>query len=188
MSTSHTLAIDTLKKGGVLAHATETCYGLAVDIFNKEAVLKLYALKKMPLDKPVSILVKDLEQAQQYGNFSPRALELAKKYWPGPLTIIVPRTAALPEWINPGEETVGFRVSSHEEVQTLLEAFDGPLSTTSANVTGQPQAYAVEEFLAQGLQPDFVLNSGRIAPEPPSTIVKVTGEELNLVRQGSVLI
>jgi L-threonylcarbamoyladenylate synthase len=170
----------------VVAHATETCYGLAADIFQRKALEHLYALKKMPLDKPVSVLVRDLDEAQRYGEFSSTALKLALKYWPGPLTIIVPRKAALPPLVNYGQTTVGFRVSSNKKTRELLEAFGGPLTTTSANVHGQPQAYSVQDMLDQGLVPDAVLDSGRIGENPPSTIVEVIGEEVKVVRQGEI--
>ncbi len=179
-------AVKALHAGGVVAHATETCYGLAADIFQKKAIDRLYALKKMPLDKPVSVLVRDLDEAQRYGEFSPKALQLALKYWPGPLTIIVPRTAALPKLINFGHPTVGFRVSSHKKTSQLLEAFGGPLTTTSANVHGLLQAYSVQEMLDQGLVPDFILDSGRIGENPPSTIVEVVGDEIKIIRQGEI--
>ena len=175
-------AVKALHAGAVLAHATETCYGLAVDIFQKGAVEKLYRLKQMPFSKPVSILVRDLQEAQRYGEFSAAALKLAQQHWPGPLTLIVPRTAALPLWINPGLDSVGIRVSDHKEVQALLEAFGGPLTTTSANVSGEPQAYAASDM---GLKPDLILDSGSIPKNPPSTIVKVDGAELRVIRQGA---
>lgn len=181
-------AVKALHQGGVVAHATETCYGLAADIFQKAALERLYSLKKMPFDKPVSVLVRDLEEAQRYGVFSNKALQLALKYWPGPLTIIVPRTPALPKLINFGHPTVGFRVSSNKKTRELLEAFGGPLTTTSANIHGQMQAYSVQEMLDQGLVPDFVLDSGRIGENPPSTIVEVIGDELRIIRQGELKI
>lgn len=179
-------AVKALHQGQVVAHATETCYGLAADIFQKAALERLYSLKRMPLDKPVSVLVRDLEEAQRYGVFSSKALQLALNYWPGPLTIIVPRTAALPKLINFGHPTVGFRVSSNKKTRELLESFGGPLTTTSANVHGQLQAYSVQEILDQGLVPDFVLDSGRIGENPPSTIVEVIGDELRIIRQGEL--
>jgi L-threonylcarbamoyladenylate synthase len=180
------LAIKTLHSGGVVAHATETCYGLAVDIFQKAAVQKLYRLKKMDLAKPVSVLVRDLDEAQRYGVFSEKALDLARRYWPGALTLVLPRTALLPEWINPGHPTIGLRVSPNKKTRQLLEAFSGPLTTTSANVHGQPETYKVEDFLAQGLVPDAVLNSGQIGQTPPSTLVEVLGEDVKLLRQGAL--
>lgn len=194
-------AVKTLHTGQVVAHPTETCYGLAADIFQKVAVERVYRLKGMLFVKPVSILVRDLDEAQRYGEFSAKALKLALAHWPGPLTIIVPRkvtaggVSALPVWINPGLGTIGFRVSSNKKTRQLLEAFGGPLTTTSANITGEPSPYSVQEILAQGLVPDFVLDGGQIGggsgpdgKEPPSTIVKVIGNEVELIREGSIAI
>ncbi len=170
----------------VLLHPTETCYGLACRVHDREAVQKLYTMKQMPLEKPVSLLVKDLEMAQKYAVFSDEALELAKKYWPGPLTLVLPRTAHLPEWINPGTATVGLRVSSHPSVASLFEALDEPITTTSANVHGQPEVYSVPEALAQGLKPDELVNEGVLAKNPPSTIVEVSEQGVRVIRQGAL--
>ncbi len=180
------LAVKTLHSGGVVAHPTETCYGLAVDIFQKGAVEKLYRLKGMDLNKPVSLLVRDLEEAQRYGVFSERALELAKRYWPSALTLVLPRTALLPLWVNPGLATIGLRVSPNKKARQLVEAFGGPLTTTSANVHGQPEAYKVDDFLAQGLVPDAVLDSGQLGKTPPSTLVEVVENEVRILRQGDL--
>ncbi len=179
-------AVKTLRSGGVVAHATETCYGLAADIFSRSAVWRLYEMKKMSLDKPVSILVSSLEEAQKYGEFSEKAKQLAEKYWPGALTIVVPRKALIPEWINPGVSTIGIRVSSNEVTKNLVEAFGGPITTTSANIHGLPQAYCVEDF--GSLKPDFILDSGKIQSIPPSTIVEVVGESVRVLREGGIKI
>lgn len=179
-------AVKVLMAAGVVAHPTETCYGLAADIFQKGAIERLYDLKQMPFDKPVSILVRSLQEAEDYGDFSEKARELAMEYWPGPLTIIVPRKAMLPHWINPGMDSVGFRVSPTKKAHQLVEAFGSPLTTTSANVSGQPQAYKVQDFLDQKLAPDFVLDGGQLSKTLPSTIVKVVGNEVELIRQGPV--
>jgi L-threonylcarbamoyladenylate synthase len=192
-------AVKVLHLGGVVAHPTETCYGLAADVFSKAGVRKVYDLKGMDMGKPVSILVRDLEEAQRYGEFSPLAVKLALAYWPGPLTVIVPRkgggdgaAATLPVWFNPGVEWIGFRVSSNKKTRELVEAFAGPLTTTSANKTGQAAPYSVQEILKQGLVPDFVLDGGQIGRTEASTVVKVIpgdGEEddrLEILRQGPI--
>lgn len=180
-------AIKTLHLGQVVAHPTETCYGLAVDIFQKSAVERLYKLKKMPFSKPVSVLVESLDEAIRYGEFSEKAIELAKEYWPGPLTIIVPRKSSLPVWINPGMDSVGFRVSSNKKAKELQKAFGGPLTTTSANISGEASPYNVQEVLDQGLVPDFVIDGGQLARQnQPSTIVKVDGAEVFVLREGTI--
>ena len=204
-----TEAVKTLHLGGVVAHPTETCYGLAADVFNKAGVAKVYRLKGMQLDKPVSVLVRDLEDAERYGEFSTAARQLALLHWPGPLTIIVPRkrsasgSSLLPAWLNPQTEWIGFRVSSNKKARQLVEAWGGPLTTTSANISGKETPYAVQEILDQGLVPDFILDGGQVGKELPSTVVKVGpdgaqgeggayggayGGAIEILRQGAVKI
>ncbi len=184
-------AVKILREGGVVAHATETCYGFACDPFNEKALARLYALKKMSLEKPVSLLVPDIATARKLGAFSPRALELAQKYWPGPLTIIVKRTSALPKFLNPTTDTIGMRVPGHELSLEILKAFGGPLVTTSANITTQPSPYSGEEievqFANEKLKPDYIFGSGKIPHTPPSTIIDCTGPHFVIVRKGSVV-
>lgn len=187
-------AISALRKGGVVLHPTETCYGLTADVFSEQAVAKAYALKDMAELKPVSIMVSNLEEAMKYGRFSEKALELAREYWPGPLTIVVPRTELLPTFLNKGVSTVGIRCPHHEITQELLTEFGGPLITTSANRTGEPQAYDVETFLigrdadeagGNGI-PDAIIDMGHILEVEPSTIVEVIGNEMKVLRNGPI--
>ncbi|MBU0981835.1 threonylcarbamoyl-AMP synthase [Patescibacteria group bacterium] len=179
-------AVKALHEGKVVAHPTETCYGLAADIFQVGAIKRLYSLKKMKKEKPVSILVRDLREAEAYGEFSEKARELAKEYWPGPLTLVVPRKKSLPLWLNYGNDFVGFRVSSNKKTRQLVVAFGGPLTTTSANLSGQIHVYKVQDFLDQGLVPDYILDGGQIGETAPSTILKVVGEEVQILRQGPI--
>ncbi len=179
-------AVQTLLQGKVVAHPTETCYGLAADVFNKSAVQHLYKLKGMHMDRPVSILVRDLDEAQAYGEFSPAALKLALAHWPGPLTLVVPRKATLPKFINYGMDSIGIRVSSNKKARQLVEAFGGPITTTSANKAGEPHTYKVEDFMNQGLVPEFILDAGQIGKTPPSTIVKVMGDNVEVLREGTI--
>jgi len=187
-------AISVLRKEGVVLHPTETCYGLTADVFSEQAVRKVYALKDMAESKPVSIMVSSLEEAVKYGNFSEKALELVREYWPGPLTIVVPRTALLPTYLNRGASTVGIRCPDHEITQDMLREFGGPLITTSANRTGEPQAYDVETFLigrdadetgGSGI-PDAIIDMGHIPAVEPSTIVEVIGDDMKVLRKGPI--
>ena len=177
-------AVEVLRGGGVVMHPTETCYGLAVDIFNEEAVKKLYELKGRDFDKPVSVLVDSLGMAQEYGIFSDKALELAQRYWPGPVSIVVPRKKRLPEFLNPGEGFISMRWSSKSVCTGLVENFGGPITTTSANLSGEAPAYSVEQFVGA----DFVIDGGKLSENRPSTIVKVEGEKITMLRQGEVLV
>lgn len=184
-------AIAVLRLGGIVLHPTETCYGLAVDVFNKKALEKLYTVKGMERNKPLSVLVSGLEMALKYGEFSEKALKLAKKYWPGPLSIVVPRKN-LPEFFNIGDEFVSFRCSSNDFCMSMVEKFGSPVVTTSANRAGLPQLYSadgVEDAFGQfANEIDLVVNGGRIERNKPSTIVKVEGNKICVIRQGDVLI
>lgn len=186
--------LQVLESGGVILHPTETCYGLAADIFYPEAVEKIYLLKEMAREKPVSVMVSSLEQAKEYGLFDERAEKLARAFWPGPLTIIVRRTEKLPSYINPDIESVGIRCPDHAFTLEMLRRFEEPLVTTSANRTGEPQAYEVDEFLEDRMEdmiPDFVVDLGRIPPTPPSTIVDLTGDSgvpMVILRHGPVAV
>lgn len=184
-------AVKILNEGGVVMHATETCYGLAVDVFDEGALGRLYSLKRMDKGKPVSIMVRDTAEAGKYVHFNDLALELAEKFWPGPLTIVLPRKGILPDFFNPGIGTVGIRCPDSEVSQALIRGFEGPLTTTSANVSGLPEVYSVDEYLKQtgdkrGDKPDFIVDSGEILRKQPSTVVKVTGENLEVIRAGSI--
>lgn len=185
-------ALSILHRGGIIAHATETCYGFACDIFNKRALARLYQIKKMSYKKPVSIMVSNLAMARKYGVFNKIALRLAKKYWPGPLTIIVKRKKTLPPFFNPGTKTIGIRCPAHKLSRELVKKFGSPLTTTSANISGQPSPYSVsaikKQFQLQKFKPDFILNSGRLKKNPPSTIVDISGGVLKILRQGALKI
>lgn len=190
-------AIDWLRNGGVVMHATETCYGLAVDIFNAEALVKLYELKRMDRGKAVSIMVDGMSQALEYAEFNDFALGLASKYWPGPLTLILQRGGKLPGFLNPNFETVGVRCPNSEVSRYLIRGMGGPLTTTSANLSGLPEVYNVDDYLAQvgegvgagdtikeGVFPDIILDSGLLERNLPSTIVDCTSGKV--LREGGV--
>lgn len=178
-------AVAVLEAGGVVMHPTETCYGFAVDIFNEEALKKLYALKGRDFDKPVSILVDGMAMAEKFGEFSSVARELAEKYWPGALSIVVPRKAELPDFLNPGMDGVSMRHSSHDFCTAVVRALGRPVTTTSANVAGQPELYEVDLSSFEG-EIDLVVDGGRLEREKPSTVVLVKGEEVKVLREGGI--
>lgn len=173
-------AVDVLRAGGVVMHPTETCYGLAVDISNRSALEKLYKLKGRDANKPVSILVADIEMALKYGEFSKKALMLAEKYWPGPLSIVVPQ----------GEGSVSMRVSGEEFCRELPKLFGGAVTTTSANLAGEPPLYEANVNVFGELvdMVDLVVDGGKLRGDKPTTIVKDVGGELVVLREGGLKI
>ncbi len=195
-------ALSILRDGGVIAHATETCYGLACDLGNPDAVKKLFAIKQRPTHQPVSALFESLEQAKQYVEWNEEADELAKKYLPGPLTLILRMKSQAPRPLFPIPDpspspTLGVRISSHPLAQQLVSAFGSPLSTTSANLHGQSNPYSSADILSQftsrnsepGTQhpePDILLDSGPIPMAPPSTVIDLTGGNSGVLRRGEI--
>ncbi|MSR67326.1 threonylcarbamoyl-AMP synthase [Candidatus Peribacteria bacterium] len=198
-------AIRVLHDGGVVAHATETCYGLTCDLKNPKAVEQLFRVKKRPVHQPVSVLFSSLKEAEQFVVFSKKAFELAKKHLPGPLTLVLPLRSDAPfsMYVCPPSlpvrqagqtpipnPTIGIRISSSPLAEQLAASFGSPIATTSANLHGQPNTYSAQDIIGQyaseELQPDLLLDSGPIPIHPASTVVEVIGERVNVLRQGDV--
>ncbi len=197
-----TSALKILQAGGVIAHATETCYGFACDLSNPAAVKKLFLIKDRPFHQPVSALFSSIDKAKKYVTWNERAQELAEKHLPGPLTLILllqadapttlyttPTNQRVNESANP--RTVGIRISSHPLAQQLATEFTRPISTTSANLHGRPNPYSVmeieEQFRNEIHQPDLILDSGILPHTPPSTVVDAScGANWKTLRGGSI--
>lgn len=199
-------ALSVLHGGGVVAHATETCYGLACDLRNPDAVTKLFKIKQRPPDQPVSALFSSMVEAKKYVEWNAEADRLSEKYLPGPLTLILciksdapkrlfchppfPRTQKRVVGDGGAGVAIGVRLSSHPLAQLLAMEFASPLSTTSANLHGRPNAYSpsdiLEQFGHQAFKPDLILDSGAIQINPPSTIIDLTHPTGGFFRRGAV--
>lgn len=180
-------AIDVLRMGGVVVFPTETAYGLAADATNLSAVKKIFEIKGREGEKSLPLIASSREMVERYAGI-PRGLEkLASRYWPGPLTLVLPAMGGLaPGVVHNG--TVAIRVSSHPVARALSEGLGAPIVSTSANRSGQPTCYSMEEVRAQlGDAPDLFIDVGLLHPEPPSTIVAVDDYGYpEILRQGAV--
>jgi L-threonylcarbamoyladenylate synthase len=186
-------AIEVIRSGGVVAHATETCYGLACDLSNPVAVEHLFDIKQRPHTQHISGLFASAEEAKKYVVWNDKAEELAQKYLPGPLTIILPLQPGAGLYpVIESATTLGVRISSHPHAMQLAELAGIPLSTSSANIHGKPNPYSTEEIIEQfkdsEVQPDLVLDSGILPPTPPSTIVDCTSADAQEKRSGDLRI
>ena len=184
-------ALSVLEQGGVIAHATETCYGLACDLRNQEAVQKLFAMKNRPSTAPASGLFPDIESTKAYVQWHADAEVLAAQYYPGPITIILPLLDGVRLFPSPdGGQTLGIRISPHEVALALAQGFGAPISTTSANVHGEPNTYSAEEIVAQfsdqDVQPDLILDSGTLEIKDSSTVIDFSTGEMQILRKGDI--
>jgi L-threonylcarbamoyladenylate synthase len=175
-----------LRAGGVIACATDTTYGLAADPRSDAAVEKVFAAKGRPRDLAMPLVAADLLQACQAGAFDERALRLARAFWPGPLSIVVPADPRVSRRVLGGRESVAVRVPAHPVARALAGAFGFPLTATSANASGAPAAETADEVAALGLAIDALVDSGRAPGGPPSTIVAFDRGAPILVRAGAI--
>jgi L-threonylcarbamoyladenylate synthase len=180
-------AADALRDGGIVAYPTDTLYGLAVDPRRDDAVSRLIDVKGRDASMGITLIAASLEQAREAGLFGADELRLARAFWPGPLTIVLPARDRLSRRLVGSGSTVAVRVPAHPVAQSLAERFAFCITATSANVSGHPPAARPEEATAAlGASIDVVLDAGPTAGGAPSTIVEVTASGLKLVRAGAI--
>jgi L-threonylcarbamoyladenylate synthase len=173
--------------GEPVAVPTETVYGLAADATNAEAVARIYEAKGRPSFNPLIVHVPDLEAAQRIGDFGDQAVALAKQYWPGPLTLVVPlrSDACIAALVTAGLPTVGIRVPDHPAMQALLRESGRPLAAPSANASGSISPTRAEHVLKSlGGRVQLIIDGGPTKRGIESTIIGATGGPLRLLRRG----
>jgi L-threonylcarbamoyladenylate synthase len=177
-----------LRQGKLVAFPTETVYGLGADAANADAVRHIFAVKGRPEDHPVIVHVADLAHAAQWAQAIPDgARALAEAFWPGPLTLILPRAAHVSDVVTGGQASVGLRAPAHPVAQALLAEFGGGIAAPSANRFGHVSATTAEHVvddLGDGV--DLVLDGGPSAVGIESTIVAFTTPTPTLLRPGAI--
>jgi len=179
-------ALDILRAGGLVAFPTDTVYGVCALAFDSTAVESIYSAKDRPMEKAIPVLISDLEDLDKVGTDIPEAAhKLAARFWPGPLTILVPKRADLPVAVST-TDTVGVRVPDHEVARALLRAA-GPLAVTSANISGGQSPVTAQEVYEQlGGRIAFILDGGKTPGGVPSTLVDCTRPKLSVLRDGPI--
>jgi L-threonylcarbamoyladenylate synthase len=181
------LAVEVLRDGGVVALPTDTVYGIAVSLDTPGGIERLFHVKQRPPDKAVMLLLDDAAQAARAGTVTPAAATLMAACWPGGLTVVVPQRPDVrwPAALTGGNPTIGLRVPDHDAPRTLARGV-GPLPTTSANLSGAPEANDAAGIMAQlGDAIDLILDGGPALGGPASTIVDCTGEVASILRVGA---
>lgn len=176
-----------LNKGGVIVYPTETLYGIGALASNVKAVERIFEIKGRPHGKPIPLLVKDMEMLAQIAQSTSLASYLSEKLWPGALTMILSLQASLPELISCGSGKIALRVSAHPFLKDLFELIEEPLTSTSANLSGDQNLLASEElFDTFNGKVDLIVDSGKIPESRGSTIIDVTLEPPQILREGDI--
>lgn len=179
-------ALAVLRAGGLVAFPTDTVYGVGAPAFDGKAIDSIYTVKDRLAEKAIPVLISDMSELDQVAiDISEVALKLASRFWPGPLTILVPKRADLPESVS-AASTVGVRVPDHEIARALLRAA-GPMAVTSANMSGAQSPVSAQEVYEQlaGRIP-LIIDGGRTPGGVPSTLVDCTTPELKILREGPI--
>ncbi len=183
-----------LLSGKTLIFPTETSYGLGCNATNQQAVDAIFKIKVRDENKSLLIVVPSIEMAKQYLVWNEAIEELAKKYWPGPLTIVgnYKLDSGLAQGVVSKNNTVAVRVTTHSIVKFLSESLGKPIVATSGNISGVGDIYNAKDveamFAGKTNQPDIILDFGQLPKNLPTTIVDATENNINILRQGELRI
>lgn len=185
-------AVDTLRAGGVVVHPSESSYGLAVDPSNAAAVRRMFSMKGRAGGKSVLLVACSSDQAAKAARLTGTIGKLARRHWPGPLTVVAPALGDF--YVSGGDKAadIAIRVPASVWARELAREFGGPVTSTSANVSGNAPAYSASAvrraFRGREPKPDLLLDAGRLPTRPPTTIVRAKGDRIEVLRQGQLKI
>jgi L-threonylcarbamoyladenylate synthase len=178
--------LEILKSGGLVAFPTDTVYGLGCLVNDSAAIEKIYLAKQRPAEKAIPILIGSISDLEKVASdFPPAAARLAGRFWPGPLTLVLPKLHELPDALS-DSPTIGVRIPDHPVALRLLTAA-GPMAVTSANQSGQESPRTAAQVLAQlNGRIQLVLDGGETPGGIPSTVVNCLGPEAVILREGPI--
>ena len=179
-------AITAIANGEIIVYPTDTLYGLGADIYNIDAVRKVFEVKKRPMDKPLSVAVSNIDELKKISLINNKILGLVETFLPGKLTLILIKKKCVPDIVTGGHDKVAIRIPNCEIALELLSKF-GPLTATSANIHGVKTPGIISDIRMQFKKKDIAvyLDIGRLEGQP-STIVDMTGKKIKIVREGSI--
>jgi L-threonylcarbamoyladenylate synthase len=184
-------AVSVIKKGGIVVFPTDTVYGLAADATNEAAVRKIFKIKKRPEDKPVPLLISDLEMAKKLSYFDKRVEKILLSIWPGTITVLLQAKGGVLPWpVTAGRQTIGLRIPDYKIAHFLTVKCGVPLVATSANISGKPSSNKISGVIAQfekaGYKPDIIFNAGDLKHTEPSTVLDFSKGKPIITRVGLV--
>lgn len=177
---------DALRRGKLIVYPTDTLYALGGDIFNEEAVERIYIIKERPLDEALPVAVSDIKMMDKIAFISKIALKLIKEFLPGPLTIILPKKPVVPNIVTGGSETVAIRIPNNDVAISLISNY-GPLTATSVNIHGLKPLTCIRDIRKQfkGRGIEVYIDQGELKGRP-STIVDLTKSKPIIIREGVI--
>jgi L-threonylcarbamoyladenylate synthase len=181
-------ASEIIAAGGIVCFPTETFYGLGVRFDNLPALRRLYEIKKRPREKAMPLIIGDMSGlAAITDHIDDATRKIGTKLWPGPLTLLIPAKRGLSEFITAGTGQVAVRVPGPSFAYDLAKHLQFPITATSANISGMPAADNPDDVLRYfGDLPDLLVDGGKTGGNKPSTIIRIEGGKVLVVRQGAV--
>ncbi len=173
-------------EGRLIAYPTDTVYGLGCNPFDVDAVDRLVRAKKR-VKGSLPILVSSLAGAERVGEINEKSAALASKFWPGPLTLVVPTRSSLPAKVTDNSQLVGLRIPNHETTRRLILESGGAIVGTSANISGRPSLRTAEEVLREmNGRIDVVMDGGATPLGRESTVLRIVGDEIKVLREAAI--
>ncbi len=172
-------AAGIIKKNGIVIYPTETVYGIGANIFSKDALQKVFAIKKRDANKPVSVAVSDFKMMKELAHIGEREWRFIEKFLPGPVTVLLRKKEKVPDALTSGSGLVGIRYPDHETTIKLIELAGMPITSTSANISGEAPPVRVDEIK---IRADYIIDGGECKGEP-STVVDLVN--CGIVRKGA---
>lgn len=179
---------EIIKSGGIVIFPTETVYGIGTNVFDENAIRRIYDIKQRPLNKPISLLVSNMKMVNQVAkDITQLEYKLMEKFFPGPFTIILKKRDIVPNIVTSNQNTVGIRMPSNEITLKLIDYVGVPIATSSSNVSSKPSVTNLEDIIKdfEG-KADYFIDGGESRIGIASTIVQVIERTPHILRQGSI--
>ena len=177
-----------IKKGGIVIFPTETVYGIGTNGLDENAIKKLYEVKQRPLNKPISLLVNNIEMVEKIAkNITEVEYKLMERFFPGPLTIIFEKRDIVPDILTSNTNTIGIRMPSGEIAKKLIEFAGVPIATSSSNISGRPSGTNITDIKKdfEG-KVDCFIDNGESELGIPSTVIRIIDNIPHILRQGAI--
>lgn len=172
-------ASDIIKKNGIVIYPTETVYGIGANIFSNIALEKVFAIKKREKDKPVSVAVSDIKMMEDLVYIGEKERLFVEKFLPGPVTVVLKKKEKVPDLLTSGSKLLGIRFPAHENTIKLIQLAGVPITSTSANISGEAPPASVDEIR---ISADYIIDGG-VCKGEPSTVVDLVN--LKVIRKGA---